>query len=316
MNPQLVNNWLEDKTRLPTWQQPKWDGVRGLYILDQFTGRSLKAFKNKALTAFWSAPQFKWLDGELIYPGADESTPRLCSITTGLTGRVNATEVPDWIVFDYVDPALLNRGATYRDRFDVLTDMVITHQKAGTPGYDKIQLIENYPVKTLAEVLEMDEGFLERGLEGSILRNPDAYYKEGRPSTKVQEIMRIKNFIDFEFRIDSLYEAMENQNEAKTNELGHTERSSHKANKVAKGMVGGFNGTLLDDVMYRGKKLFEKGQPIKVGAGQSTHEERKRWWENPDEVCGKIGKGKTFPQGTKDKLRMPIFLCLRSQEDM
>jgi DNA ligase-1 len=314
MKPQLADNWLEDKQVLPAWQQPKYDGVRGLNLDGTFTGRSLKMFKNRALTEFFSRAEFMYLDGELILENTDGIEGRQCSLVTGLTGRIKGDATLDLIAFDYLAPDLIAAGADYRERYAVLRRQVEHLQ--GIYGPNKVRLMPYQEVFTLDEVEEIDAAYLDRGLEGSILRNHLARYKEGRPSTKVQELMRIKRFIDFEFVIKGMYEAMENQNEAKTNELGRTERSSHKENMVAKGMVGGFVGNLVADVVHNGKVLFPAGHSLKVGAGKSTHEERERWWKNPQEVVGQIAKAKTFPHQVKDKTRMPIFLSLRSAEDM
>lgn len=316
MKPQLADNWLEDKQRLPAWQQPKWDGVRGgFWLPDTFTGRSLKPFKNKALTAFWSQPIFKYLDGELVLPGAVENTARLCSLTTGMCNRVAETEVPDLIAFDYLRPDLIAKGATYADRYGELALLIDHLHEMGDVEGDKLRLVESYPVTSFERVLELDDQFLDRGLEGSILRNHLAPHKEGRPSSKVQELMRIKRFIDAEAKVVSLEEAMENTNEAKTNELGRTERSTAKAGLVPKGMVGKLKCELLADLAL-GSVTLKAGQLITVGPGQLTHPERIHYWNNQHELVGQIIKFKTFPQGVKDKPRMPLFLSLRSEEDM
>lgn len=317
MKPQLADNWLEGKQRLPAWQQPKYDGVRGLYIAGQFTGRSLKPFKNRTLTKYWSQPIFQHLDGELIMPGTDGIEGRQCSLTTGVTNSPTSIIIPDLIAFDYLRPDLIDKGAVYADRYAELEQHVYLLNASGAMDTEtRIRLMPYYPVEALEQVEALDDEFLERGLEGSILRNHLAPLKEGRPSTKVQELMRIKRFIDFEFIIDSLEEANENTNEAKTNELGRTERSTAKAGMVPKGMVGKFKGRILNDVVHKGKLLFPAGMPVTVGPGQSTHAERILWWNNPALVVGQIGKAKLFPHQIKDKARMPIFLSLRTEEDM
>lgn len=316
MKPALADNWLEGKQRLPAWQQPKYDGVRGgFWLPNVFTGRSLKPFKNKALTAFWSNPLFKNLDGELILAGTDGIEGRQCSLATGITNRPTGPgDALDLIAFDLLLPGLVEGGASYADRYGELTLRVEKLQQEFGPT--RVRLMPYYPVETLDQVEALDDEFLQRGLEGSILRNHLAPHKEGRPSTKTQELMRIKRFLDFEFVIDELVAAQENQNEAKINELGRTERSSHKANKVDKEMVGKFKGRILKDVVHKGKVLFPAGFKVTVGAGKSTHEERELWWKNPDLVVGQPGKAKLFPHQILDKARMPIFLSLRSEEDM
>jgi len=272
----------------------------------QFTARTLKAFKNKANSRYFSEPQFYGLDGEMVLPDVPWNTPRQCSLITGLLGRHNDTTIADWVCFDYVTPRTMD--LPYRKRYPLLRKMV-----AGLDPH--IQLMPFEIVRSMEDVWRLDEKALDDNLEGSVLRNPDAPVKSGR-STLAGEYWRIKQFIDFEFRIEGFEEAEQNNNEAKTNALGRTERSSHKANKVGKGMVGNVKGTMLKDVVWRGKVLFPKGHPVKVGPGQLTHAEREYYFRNPNKLVGQIGKGKTFPQGVKSKPRMPIFLSLRSKEDM
>lgn len=85
-------------------------------------------------------------------------------------------------------------------------------------------------------------------------------------------LLRIKRFVDFEFVVDEILEGEENQNEAQTNELGKTFRSSHQENKVANGMIGAMIGRTTAVVKEGSTVLFEKGQEVKVSAGCLTHE--------------------------------------------
>lgn len=114
--------------------------------------------------------------------------------------------------------------------------------------------------------------------------------------------LRIKDFKDDEAVVTGLIEAQENQNEATTNALGHTERSSSKEGKVGKGMLGAIqahHSTFGD---------------IEIGPGEMTHEERKYFWEHPEELVGKTITFKYFPFGVKDKPRFPTFKCVREDE--
>lgn len=289
--------------------QKKVDGVRGVFVTSQFTGRSLKPFKNKALTQYYSAPQFAWLDGELVMRGG-WTQPRLCSLTTGLVNTVKTTEVPDLIAFDHLHPDAVK--LPYRERYALLKTRV---EALKSTSLGTVHLMPYEEVRSFERVLELDAQWLDEGLEGSIIRNPDLPYKEGR-SSPLMELWRIKRFIDCEARCTGLYEALENLNEAKINELGRTERSAHRENKVGKAMVGGLYAELEADVMYNGAVLFEKGQKIKIGPGQMDHVEREHYWTNQHLIVGEMVKFKTFPQGVLTKPRMPIFLSLRSAEDM
>lgn len=316
MKPPLAENWEPSKVEklLPLWQLPKIDGVRGMGITKQFTGRSLKPFKNQALTAFWSQPQFQYLDGELVMPGEPWNIDRLCSMTTGLCNRVKDIAVPDFCVFDYLHPDLIAKGATYADRYDALSELIVTrlddYQEHGV-----IRLVPFIEVNSIAQIEAKDSEYLDDNLEGSILRNHRLPLKEGR-STQAAEYWRIKRFIDCEARCTGLVEAQENQNEAKTNALGRTERSSHKENMVGKNMVGMLECVFDEDVIYNGEVLFPKGMEIKVGPGEMDHAERSHYWHHPEEIVGQLVKFQTFPKGVKTKPRMPGFKSLRATEDM
>lgn len=319
MKPQLADNWDETKIKVyldsyaELWAQPKVDGVRGLYITSQFTGRSLKAFKNKALTQYYSASHFSWLDGELVL--SDNWTQeRLCSLTTGLCNTVKATEIPQLVAFDYLAPELIRDRATYRQRYLLLAAQVSKLEIL--LGQKMVHLMPNLVVKSFQQLLDLDAQWLDMGYEGTIIRNPDAVYKEGRPGSSTMELMRIKRFIDVEARCVGLYEAMENTNEAKTNELGRSERSTHQENMVPKGMVGGLDCVIEKDVYHNNELLFAKDMLIKVGPGEMDHSERKYYWQNQHEIVGKVIKFKTFPKGVKTKPRMPIFLSIRAAEDI
>lgn len=318
MKPQLADNYdlknLEAflKSGQTIFQQPKIDGVRGLHITGQFTGRSLKVFKNRALTEYWSADHFAWLDGEMVISGG-WTQPGLCRLTTGLCNTVKAAQVPELVVFDYLAPEVAS--LPYWQRYNAAEERVA--QLRNMLGDRAIvHLIPCHEVTDIAEVFKYHEQWMDEGYEGSILRNPLAQLKEGRPGSKTMELMRIKDFIDFEFIATELVEAMENMNEAKINELGHTERSTHQENMRPKGMVGAIKGRFLQDVVHNGKRLFEKDQPLLCGPGQMTHAERAHYWRNQHELVGQISKAKLFPHGTLNKPRMPIWLSLRAAEDM
>ena len=69
-----------------------------------------------------------------------------------------------------------------------------------------------------------------KGGEGLILRNPDGMYKYGRSTPKEQLSIKLKFFEQDEFEVVGFEERYTNTNEATTNELGYTSRSSHKSN--------------------------------------------------------------------------------------
>jgi len=97
---------------------------------------------------------------------------------------------------------------------------------------------------------------------------------------------------------------MHNGNEATTNALGRTERSSHKDNKTGLNSLGGFE---CRDV--------HSGVEFKCGTGL-TADDREKLWKDRDGLIGKLIKYKFFPIGSKDKPRHPVFLGFRSKLDL
>ncbi|WP_046973412.1 hypothetical protein, partial [Dyella japonica] len=110
-------------------------------------------------------------------------------------------------------------------------------------------------------------------------------------------------------------EGCTNENEAQINELGQTYRSSNQANMIPNGRVGSFDVRVLT-VPEGLEDLIEVGQEMRVGAGRLTHEERKYYFEHPDEFIGKISKWKFFAHGMKDKLRIPTHQSFRDSTDI
>ena len=53
-----------------------------------------------------------------------------------------------------------------------------------------------------------------------------------------------------------------------------------------------------------------------VGAGEMPHADRKKFFDNPELILGKIIKYKHFPKGVKDKPRFPTFKTFRDKADM
>ena len=81
MKPMLATDADLDKLpSAPYIIQPKIDGVRGLNMYGELTGRSLKKHRNKYTTSFYSHSSLIGLDGELA--AERETHPDLCRITS------------------------------------------------------------------------------------------------------------------------------------------------------------------------------------------------------------------------------------------
>lgn len=302
MKPMLASNWDEDKVQFPVIAQPKIDGVRGLNINGKFGGRSLKPFKNLHSQKVFSHPLFSNFDGELAC--GQSYSPTLCRDTTSALNTIEGTPYIDWWVFDILDRPDL----AYEDRHKLLLQRVHNLRmdpKTFSQVGARIHVVPSLTVYDMDKLLEYEQQCLQAGYEGLILRSPSGLHKQGRSTVKEGGLLRIKRFEDAEALVTGITEGNRNDNEAQTNELGRTFRTSHQENKVPNGMVGNL---ICKDLTT--------GDSIVVSAGKLSHDERVYYFQNQNEMIGKIIKYQHFVHGKKDKPRFPTFQSFRMVEDL
>ena len=311
MKPQLANDANLATLKYPVGVQPKIDGVRALNINGTLTGRSLDPFKGFGITEYWSRPYFKGLDGEMILGSNPASVDRLCSLTAGAMGAFKGiTETPNlnWWVFD----DLTNPADPYSVRYARLKVRVANLE------HPRVHLVPLHIANNREELDALIAHFFDEGYEGAIIRNLDAPAKEGRPSKVKQELVRVKGWMDSEMLVTGFTEGQTNTNEAKTNTLGRTERSSAKDGMVPNGMVGSIHGTMIGDCFHpiTGEKLFADGLPITIGTGTMTDAELLDYFKHPEKLVGHPVKFKHLAHGVKDLPRMGNYISHRLREDM
>lgn len=316
MKPMLASDYDVNKLRFPLVAQPKIDGVRALfpYTDERLRARSLKSHANLHVTQLYSYEVFRGFDGEMA---AEAPThPNLCSLTTSALSTVEGKPWVQWHVFDYVTAETIH--LPYLRRYELMLEALQVAQAFVSHGVYRIVPMPYRIIASLAELDAYDEENLLAGYEGTIVRDPNGAYKSGRSTVREGGLLRIKNFIDGEFRIEELVEGQTNENEAQVNELGNQFRSTHKDNMIPNGMVGALRGTLLKDLVDPVSKnvLFAAGTRVHVGAGRMTKKEREFYFQNPEQALGRIGKLKVFPKGIKDKPRFPTFQSFRNENDM
>lgn len=313
ITPTLANDIDFKKARFPLMGFRKIDGVRASHFNGGLHGRSMDPFKNSAVVAKFSDPLSTGFDGEMtvngwLHAGQVPEGESLCSLTTGLMNRAKVkkgeTALPTnvvWNLFDFLHP--LTVGLPYLERYQRLESLF---QDVDSPTHRILPFVW---IHNQAEAEAFIEECLELGYEGAIFRDPEAMHKSGRADKKANDFWRHKPVSDKDAIVTGCYEAEENQNEAKTNSLGRTERSSHKENKVGKGMLGGFFAT---DVAT--------GKAIKVPAGAMKHDERISVWADwIAEPATQIGRGFKYTSldfGTIDQPRQARWISWRAVEDM
>lgn len=271
----------------PKYASAKLDGIRCATVEGSALTRSLKPIPNNHIRKLL-AP-YQGLDGEIIV--GSPTAPDVYRTTNSAVMSHDGTPQPTYFVFD-----LVNNPGTYEQRLQELRTLVLP---------DFIQVLDQRQIHTQDELDTYYNDLLEQGYEGAILRNPAAKYKHGRATAKSQDMLKCKPYADSDAVILSTYEAMFNGNEAFTNELGRTERSTAASGLTGKGMIGGF---LVRDV--------HSGVEFHCSAGTLTHSERTELMKV--DCVGRILKYRHMPYGvmTNNKPRFPRFIGWRDKSDM
>lgn len=296
MKPMLAGEAVIERLRYPLVASPKLDGIRGLVHESKLLARSLKLIPNRHVQTQLARSHFNGIDGELILgePTAKDVYRKTLSAVMKHDGAPGAT----YYVFDMHTPPQI----PYYRRREKLTEILGKTPKVG--GNVNIVLLEQREIKNVTELLNYETFLLNAGFEGVILRDPDTGYKYGRSSTKEGILLKLKRFSDAEAIVIGFEEEMENTNEATTNELGRTKRSSAKAGLKGKDTLGAL---VCRDLA--------SGVEFKIGSG-FDQAEKLHVWERQALYKDQIVKYKSFKIGVKDAPRHPVFLGWRDRRDM
>jgi len=275
----------EGEITFPKRASAKLDGIRCLVQGGMALSRSLKPIRNHYIQR--TVQKFPNLDGELII-GSPTDPDVYRKTNSGVMSYSGSPEFT-FYVFD-----LINHSGTFEQRYEDLQSM--QHP-------DFVSVLPQSEITSADRLDSHYEMLLETGFEGLILRNPNALYKQGRSTPASQDMLKLKPFKDSEAVVLGVYEAMYNGNEAFTNELGRTARSTAMAGLEGKGMIGGFY-----------VRDLETGVEFTCAAGRSSHKERTEWWLAPPK--GRILKYRHMPYGVKDKPRINRFVGWRDPIDM
>lgn len=299
--PLLAEDVLPEQLRFPLLASPKADGIRGLTIpsTGKIFSRRLKPIPNLWLqkNAGWSMG----LDGEITV--GDCFSPGCFNETQSAV--MTADFVPygdwqfDWHLFDCFSPEVVN--LPFYRRYEHLKEL---DENGDLPAFANV--IPHEVVHDIDEFRILENQWALDGWEGIVVRDPEGRYKFGRSTVREQLMLRLKRWETIEARILSVYEQNENQNEAKRNALGLTERSSAKAGKVGKNTFGG---------VWCEHPMFDK--PFKAATGEGiTAAERDRLWSIRDQLPGQLASIRFQRAGMKDRPRFTLFQGIRHPDDL
>lgn len=277
---------LEGTLNFSKLGSPKLDGIRSVTVHASAWTKSMKPVPNNHIrTALLEAPN---LDGELICGSPTDEGVYLETYSAVMSHE--GTPEFKFYVFD----DLSNLSLTFEQRLNVLADRKL-------PSF--VEILPQTELHSQAEFDSYYSSLLAEGYEGAILRNKSALYKFGKYTAKSQDLVKFKPHIDFEAVVVSIYEAMQNNNEAYTDEVGRTKRSTDAAGLVPKGTLGGFVCRRLSD-----------DQIFNCAPGKFDHRQRLEMFKNPP--IGKLLKVRSMGYGATEVPRHARALGFRSPLDM
>lgn len=279
----------------PLLASVKLDGIRAMVIDGAVVSRTLKPIPNKHVQALFGKSEYNGFDGELVV--GSPTDPEVFKSTT--SGVMSVEGEPDvtFYVFDHFD-----MPGGYEARIQKALSRFSAKQGAALLEANQVQFLEDVTVTSLDELIAIEHSYVNHGYEGVMLRNPDAPYKCGRSTLREGALMKLKQFEDFEAVITGFEEQLQNTNEATTDALGHTKRSTHQANKLGKGTLGSLK------VVGVGGKW--DGVEFHVGAGFNDAV-RAVIWTDQAGFLGLVVKLKYFDTGSDAKPRFPTFQGFR-----
>ena len=238
--------------------------------------------------------EFNGLDGELVVGGVFDKNV-FQKTTSGVMSEQGTPDVT-FYVFDYC----LSPDKPYIERLESVIEVLDQH--GSSVPHNTIKLLESTVVSSHEQLQSILGGIQEKGGEGVILRSLDSGYKYGRSTLKQGWLLKVKFFLQDEFEVVGFEERMHNENVATLNELGYTERSTHKENLKPMNTLGSL-------VLKYGETEF------RCGTGFSDVQ-RKEIWENKGEYLGKLASVRYMSVGQKELPRVPSFQGFRDIDDL
>ncbi len=277
-----------DMLNYPLLVSPKLDGIRCVILNGKALTRNLKPIPNNHIRKFLESNKLlDGFDGEIMVKSGDFN--KVQSAVMSEDGEPNFY----YAVFDYHKDGSLQ----YALRLQKISATIKTINDP------RVREVPQFVADCQNDVLELEKEMLADGYEGLMLRNASTAYKHGRSTFNEGKLMKLKRFEDDEATILKVEPLYENQNVAKTNKLGRTERSSHQENMIAQETAG----SLLVEL--------SNGKQFSIGTGMDDTT-RQDLWNRSAAIIGTKVKFKYQELSADGIPRFPVFLGLRSDDDL
>ena len=265
----------------PVLVSGKLDGVRGCVQNGTLVSRSLKESHNRHVAKLLGNPMLDGLDGELCLPGKDFN-----DFNKNQSAFMTQSGEPKFVfhVFDDMsqDMVTYTRKLNVSNRVDYL-------KQHGFP----VEYCTQHMVFREEELLKLYDDYRDKGYEGLIIMDPKGLYKHGRSTLNQGISLKLKPCEDSEAVITG-FEVVQHNMDA-----GNSKKKEN-----------------LYDGVRAGKIIAKWGdQTIYIGTG-FDHDSAWVWWNNPEKFIGQIVKFKYMELTPYGMPRCPVFLGIRSPEDM
>jgi DNA ligase 1 len=287
--------------KFPVLASPKIDGIRCLIGPMGPVSRSLKPIPNHHIRRMLNHPALRGLDGEIMLADPSKTFRDITSAVMSEDGE------PDFMFWAFDNYAYGMDGVptVYRgqrqNRVAFRYRFIFAQNQVAEFHGNFVDIVHHEVIQDLESLQAFEEAMVVAGHEGIMVRAQNGTYKPGRSTEKEGILGKVKRFSDAEAICIGIEELMRNENEAKTNALGLTERSRHLAGKVPGGIMG--------KLVLR----TPEGIEFKVGTGFTT-KMREEIWKNPP--IGKLVKYKSMDFSDYSKPRSGVFLGIRDERDL
>lgn len=297
MKPMLAGKADLNNLRFPMMASPKLDGIRAVIIDGQVFSRKLLLIPNGHVQDLFGMAELNGLDGELIV-GPAHAPDAYRKTMSGVMSKYDFPEVTYHVFDDFSLPSHLGYAPRYNALQERLRKTRFCHLG------ENISFVAHVYLENKEQLLEYEAACLAKGYEGIMLRSLAGPYKQGRSTANEGWLLKVKQFADSEAEVIGFQELLHNANEATVGELGQTKRSSHKANKQLTGKLGALK-----------VRDLKTGETFDVGTG---FDDAQRWqyWQDRENLLGKLIVYKYFPSGNLAAPRFPTFKGFRAAEDV
>lgn len=280
-----------DNVPLPAIVSPKADGFR--LICDQERGpstRSLLPIANVFVREAIGDLRIPFVDAEII-TFTDGKRDDFEDVQSKLTKRAGQPEF-QILSFDM----MRNFDAPYTDRLKDLEDTY------GHRVNDIFKIHEYAWVHDFAALQALERKWVDDdGWEGLMSRRPDGRYKFGRSTEREAILLKYKRWFDDEGVIIGYAEGETNLNDATTDNLGRTKRSTAKDGKVPNGKLG---------------SLHIQWGKVQFWLSGFTDDQAVKLWAIRDELPGQLANFKFQGRMKSGAPRFPGFRGIRDRSDL